>query len=220
MIKFTKFRWDGSTIYAAEFNQVTHDIQCTLGIKGKLEPLSKIAPNAEAKINCGYFGGTGVNLNEMYGRFSNGWTTVIYNDNGDQRMKLLDPELMDISTFNAIDKNNTFVIGAGYTLMDAGIINIRNTEPFPHYRTRNPRSMLAQRYNRNLLFIVADGRRWNESGLTAASQAKLCRSMGLYCAVNLDGGGSSQLMIGSRIMNRPSDDGERWIGSAIACFPK
>ena len=220
MTGYRKMRWDGSTIHIFEFNQVTHDIQVTLGIKGKLEPLSKIAPNAEAKINCGYFGGAGLNLNEMYGRFSNGWTTVIYNDNGDQRLHFLDPETMDISTFNKIDKENTFIIGAGYTLMENGIINIRNTEPFPHYKTRNPRTMLAQKYNRNLLLIVADGRRWNESGLSADSQAKLCRSMALHCAVNLDGGGSSEMMVGARIVNRPSDGGERWIGSAIACYPK
>jgi exopolysaccharide biosynthesis protein len=39
--------------------------------------------------------------------------------------------------------------------------------------------------------------------------------LGLWNAVNLDGGGSSEMIVAGKIMNNPSDKDERLIGSAI-----
>jgi len=170
---YKKIRYLGSTCHIYEFNQVNHRILLDYGKVGILEPLSRMALGAEAKINCGFFAFNA--SSENYGIWSNGWTTVCYNDNGDQLLKFYDPENMEISSFNRITKENTLVIGAGYTLVENSRVSIRNTAPFPHWVQRNPRTMFAQLPNRNMLFIVVDGRRWNERGMTAKEQAQLCK---------------------------------------------
>jgi exopolysaccharide biosynthesis protein len=217
---YSKIRYLESTVHIYEVNQVTHKIVLEFGKLGVLEPLSKLAIGAEAKINCGYFGGTGNNLIENYGTWSNKWTTVCYNDNGDQLVKFYDPETMNISTFNGITKENTLVFGASFTLIENNKISIRNFEPFSHWSQRNPRTIFAQKKNRNLLFIVVEGRRTNERGMTAKEEAKLCIYLNARCAVNLDGGGSSEMIVNNKIMNRVSDGFERKIGSCLAIYDK
>lgn len=215
---YKKIRYLGSTCHIVEINQATHSFQLEYGKVGILEPLSKMALKAEAKINCGFFAFNA--SSENYGIWSNGWTTVCYNDNGDQLLKFYDPETMDISTFNRFTKNNTLVLGASFTLMENNRISIRNTAPFPHWNQRHPRTIFAQKSNRNMLFVVVDGRRWNERGMTAREEAALCKYLGCRCAVNFDGGGSSELIVGTKIMNRPSDGGERRIGTCLATYAK
>lgn len=221
---YKKIRYLGSTCHVYEFNQANHNIKLEYGKVGILEPLSRMAGGAEAKINCGYFAFNA--SSENYGIWSNGWTTVCYNDNGDQLLKFYDPETMNISTYNTISKANTLTLGAGYTLMENCNISIRNFEPFPHWNQRHPRTIFAQKPNRNMLFIVVDGRKtWPkyavpEKGMTAKEEAQLCKYLGCRCAVNFDGGGSSEMIVGAKIMNRPSDGGERRIGTCLATYPK
>jgi hypothetical protein len=214
---YSKIRFLGSTCHVYEYNQATHLTKCDYGKVGTLERLSQMAIGAEAKINCGFFAFNATS--EMYGVWSNNWTTVCYDQSGLQLLRFHDPEKMDMSTFNAITKANTLTFGASYTLVENGVASIRNFEPFPHYKQQHPRTILAQKYNRNLLFIVVDGRKWNEFGMTAKEEAALCVRLKARCAVNLDGGGSSEMIVGGRIVNRPSDGGERLIGTCLACYP-
>ncbi len=216
---YRKYRWYGSTVHVYEFNQRTHDIFLDAGVKGTLEPLSRLCSDALAKINCGFF-----NFNassEHLGTWSPDWTTVTYDDNGDQLLKFYDPETMTKECIASIRKNITLEFGASFTLVEDERISIRNTKPFSHWQTRHPRTILAQNINRNLYFIVVDGRKWNEKGWTAQHAALFCTKV-LPCrvAVNLDGGGSSEMIVGTKIVNRPSDGGERYIGSALGCTPK
>ena len=41
------------------------------------------------------------------------------------------------------------------------------------------------------------------------------KELSCYNAVNLDGGGSSEMIVKDKIVNSPSDKDERYIGSAI-----
>lgn len=56
-----------------------------------------------------------------------------------------------------------------------------------------------------VLLVVVDGRRlgWS-AGLTLVAFGRLLRRVGAVHAVNMDGGGSSQLVIRGRIVNRPA----------------
>jgi hypothetical protein len=76
---------------------------------------------------------------------------------------------------------------------------------------------------RRLLFVVIDGRQAGYSaGATLTQTADLLRALGAREALNLDGGGSSALVVKNfrdelRVMNRPSDPtGERAVGNAMA----
>lgn len=206
---YKKIRYLGCTVHIYEFNQKTHRMAIETGVAGKLEPLSKMAKGAKVRVNCGYFGkGT-----EHMGTWSKDWTTVVYDDNGDQ--------LLHFEEYNERDElPSTLTFGAAFTVYDEGLPSIRNTKPFPHYNQRHPRTMIAQKPNRNILLIVVEGRRAGEAGMTAMGLASLCKYLNVRCAVTFDGGGSSEMMVGEKIVNKPSDGYERSIGSCFVVYRK
>jgi len=57
-------------------------------------------------------------------------------------------------------------------------------------------------------------------GASFAESAALLRALGARDAVNLDGGGSTAMTVGSTLLTRPSDTtGERPIADAIVVGP-
>jgi exopolysaccharide biosynthesis protein len=82
---------------------------------------------------------------------------------------------------------------------------------------RNPRTAIGVRADGTVLLVVVDGHRHNASvGVTIDELRQLMASLGAVDAVNLDGGGSSAMVLRERLVNRPSDlDGERKVGDAI-----
>jgi phosphodiester glycosidase len=76
----------------------------------------------------------------------------------------------------------------------------------------NPRTAVGFSKDRTKLFIaVVDGRQENISaGIPLTDLAEFLISMGCYQAVNLDGGGSSTMVVNNKVVNFPSDKtGER-----------
>jgi exopolysaccharide biosynthesis protein len=69
---------------------------------------------------------------------------------------------------------------------------------------------------RRMLMLVADGRREGVPGPTLPELAGLMVELGACTALNLDGGGSSALWVGDRIVNEPSDGLERRVGNHLA----
>lgn len=70
---------------------------------------------------------------------------------------------------------------------------------------------------RRMLWLVVDGRQEPYSaGMSLREVATLLRDLGAEEALNLDGGGSSALVVRGRVVNRPSDaTGERPVGNAL-----
>jgi Phosphodiester glycosidase len=86
---------------------------------------------------------------------------------------------------------------------------------------RNPRTLAGIRPDGTILLVVADGRqpRWSV-GLSFAESADVLRSLGARQGMNLDGGGSSAMTLGGRLLGRPSDDtGERPVGDGLFILP-
>ena len=81
---------------------------------------------------------------------------------------------------------------------------------------RAPRSALGLTRDGKALLVVVDGRRRGSVGFTLTELAQFMLEQGAVEAMNLDGGGSSQMMIGSQIVNTPSDGRERRQGAGIA----
>jgi hypothetical protein len=87
---------------------------------------------------------------------------------------------------------------------------------------RNPRTAIGVRQDGVVVVAVVDGHRPEESiGLTIEELRKLMAALGAADAVNLDGGGSSAMVVRDQLVNHPSDlDGERKIGDAILFSPQ
>lgn len=81
---------------------------------------------------------------------------------------------------------------------------------------RAPRTAIGVTKDQKALLVVVDGRRRTSTGLTLLEMAQFMLDQGAVDAMNLDGGGSSEMIVGSRIVNEPSDGRERRIGAGIA----
>jgi len=85
--------------------------------------------------------------------------------------------------------------------------------------TRHPRTAVAFDADLSVLWlVVVDGRQGPySSGMTLAELTEVLVALGSEEAINLDGGGSSIMVVGGRTMSRPSDaDGERKVANALA----
>jgi hypothetical protein len=84
-------------------------------------------------------------------------------------------------------------------------------------RMRHPRTAIGWN-GRRLFLVVVDGRQppWSD-GMTLDEMTWLFQRLRATDALNLDGGGSSALVLNGRVVNRPSDrEGERAVGNALA----
>ena len=72
--------------------------------------------------------------------------------------------------------------------------------------------------NRTLYFVIAEGRQFDLPGISLAELALQMHEIGIYNAMNLDGGGSTGLVIDKTLINkRPANEPiERKVASSIA----
>lgn len=109
------------------------------------------------------------------------------------------------------------IIGAGPTLVANGAVAV-SEEEFPSDITqgRAPRTGVGIMPDGHLLLAVVDGRQSHSVGCTLTEFGELLAKFGATWAVNLDGGGSSEMVVRGRVVNRPSDGKERPVGSVLA----
>jgi hypothetical protein len=87
-----------------------------------------------------------------------------------------------------------------------------------HCPNRHPRTAVGfSRDRRTLWMVVVDGRSTLSAGMTCRELALLMEELGCWEALNLDGGGSSALVVAGRgAVNRPSDGSERVVANHLA----
>ena len=92
--------------------------------------------------------------------------------------------------------------------------------PFKFNTNRHPRTAFGIRDDGTLVFLVADGRNAQAAGLTMAELQQIMIWLGCTDAVNLDGGGSSAMVVRGSVVNHPCDNrtfdsaGERPVANA------
>lgn len=84
----------------------------------------------------------------------------------------------------------------------------------------HPRTAVGRAKNGDLLFVVVDGRQGMSAGISLPELAKWFVARGCTDALNLDGGGSSEMVIGGAIQNRPSDGAERPVANGLVFLGK
>ena len=85
---------------------------------------------------------------------------------------------------------------------------------------RNPRTLAGVDAQGRLVLVTADGRSTDALGLSIPEAADVAVGLGLREALNLDGGGSTAMVVGDRLLTVPSDAaGERPVGDAVLVLP-
>jgi len=87
---------------------------------------------------------------------------------------------------------------------------------------RHPRTMIGVDEGGDVWLAVVDGRQPGYSvGMSFAELQRLAARLRLRDALNLDGGGSTTMVVGDRIVNRPSDEeGPRPVSDALLVLRK
>jgi MYXO-CTERM domain-containing protein len=109
------------------------------------------------------------------------------------------------------------VVSGHPTLLDDG--RVVGSPGDPLCTNRHPRTALGLSADRRtLIALVVDGRRSGAAGFTCDEMAFVLALEGAHDAVALDGGGSSTLVVGGQVKNRPSDGRQRTVGNHLAFF--
>ena len=82
--------------------------------------------------------------------------------------------------------------------------------------TRHPRTAVAKLKDGKFLMITVDGRSESSGGISLYDLGAYLLELGATDAMNLDGGGSTTMFVGGKVVNHPSDkEGERKVSDAI-----
>lgn len=116
-----------------------------------------------------------------------------------------------------------YMIGTGPLLVKNGQVSISMDESVSFAKGRNPRTAIATNKEGDQVFLVTiDGRQPGYSnGVSIRDLANYLVSIGAYNAINLDGGGSSAMVVRQpgnaqpTLVNRPSDGRERAVSSIL-----
>jgi hypothetical protein len=107
-------------------------------------------------------------------------------------------------------------IGGNPTLMERGRVVEGNVSGTDAFSARNPRTAVGHRSDGTVLLVTVDGRGADGSvGMSLRELAQLFVRLGASDALNLDGGGSTTMVIGREVQNVPSDGTERPVSSAL-----
>lgn len=86
---------------------------------------------------------------------------------------------------------------------------------------RHPRTGVGVTPKGHILLVTVDGRRDNSVGMNLVEFARLFKWLGAQSAMNLDGGGSTTMVVRGRVVNSPSDSsGERSVVSSLLVLPE
>lgn len=111
------------------------------------------------------------------------------------------------------------IMGGGPMLVWQGKIRVTDQEEwFTQIANPNPRTAVGLDRKGRLLLLVVDGRQPGYSdGATFTELAEIFLGLHARYAVNLDGGGSSAMVVKGKVINQPSDKtGERKVASILS----
>ena len=102
---------------------------------------------------------------------------------------------------------NQLVGGSNHIIM-------KNGQFMEDWAERHPRTAVGfNADSTRLVFIVVDGRHMTSVGVTLREMKGIFDALGVVTAVNLDGGGSSCILVNDEVMNHPSDGPVRAVGN-------
>ena len=181
-------------------------------VGGELEPLSAMAQRSGAllAVNADDYGlhkyGTIIRNGELIRTHDTTRSMLIVDQNGDlsvhadranEDVQALAQLLLDANVRQTFEFGPELVRG-GQAVDPDPVFDLISTDP----RRRDPRTVIGQIGPLHYVLLVADGR---QSGYSKG----MTLGLGAQTAMNLDGGGSSELWFMGEILNRPSQGRER-----------
>ncbi|HEY9722603.1 MAG TPA: phosphodiester glycosidase family protein, partial [Oscillatoriaceae cyanobacterium] len=117
-----------------------------------------------------------------------------------------------------------YAVGGGPTIVKNGQVHVNaKKEGFGNAIAsgRSPRTAIGYTRDGRTLLVTVDGRHPKYSvGCTLLELARLMRELGAVQAINLDGGGSSTMVIDGKLVNHVSAGKERLVSNVIGVFSK
>lgn len=173
--------------------------------------------SAKGAINAGYFNMreltpvTDLSIDgQVLGRTTPGENfrvngMVVIKDKKGHKVRI---EARDEATIDEVMAKSHAVISAGPLLLKDGVSQPKEDEGGFATGTHN-RSVIGIDYEGNVWYIAVDGRRKDYcTGMSISDLTKFCKELGLKDALNLDGGGSTQVWTSVQgTLNHPSDNG-------------
>lgn len=126
----------------------------------------------------------------------------------------------------------TSIVNGGPVLVRGGQLHVtprrdgfvRPSDPSFYYgfsAKRNPRTFAGVDARGRTILVTADGRTTDSLGLSITETGAVARALGMVAALNLDGGGSTTMVVRGEVVNHPSDaTGERPVGDALLILPR
>jgi hypothetical protein len=116
-------------------------------------------------------------------------------------------------------------IGGGPALLKDGEIWVTNKQEIMFVTgeaDRHPRTAMGYTADNHLIILMTEGRNPGiAEGMTLTQQAEVLKSLGCIEALNLDGGGSSSLIINGKETIKPSDkEGQRPVPAVFMIFAR
>jgi exopolysaccharide biosynthesis protein len=104
-------------------------------------------------------------------------------------------------------------VGGGPVLLQNGQIRITNNEERKFagkaINDKHPRTAIGYTADNKLIILVVEGRSESAGGVTLPQEAKILQELGCVEALNLDGGGSSCMLVNGKLTIKPSDKGNQ-----------
>jgi hypothetical protein len=124
--------------------------------------------------------------------------------------------------FNPDLKRVTQVMAGGGKILEDGVnVSARNTTTegisSAFMTARHPRTFVAiNQDSTRVFFATVDGRQASSLGMNFNEMASFLQAIGAWHAVNLDGGGSTTMVVRGEVVNSPSDPGgERSVANTL-----
>ena len=116
-------------------------------------------------------------------------------------------------------------IGGGPALLHQGKINITNKEEIMFVNgesDQHPRTAMGYTNDGKLIILMVEGRNPGiAEGMTLKQEASILQQLGCFEALNLDGGGSSCLLLNGKETIKPSDkEGQRPVPGVFMIYSK
>ena len=99
------------------------------------------------------------------------------------------------------------VLSFGPGIVENGKVSVSSSYEVAKAMNSNPRTAIGIIDDLHYVFVVSDGRTSESEGLSVYQLAQFMQSLGVQTAYNLDGGGSSTMVLLGEVVNQPTTSG-------------